>query len=89
MADRKTIKIFSKFLVRNNAYNKYCKNMLEMKGMDKLHISRWLMEHNTYSFLFSAFTWDNSRESRNYWSTLSVAWEIFLDKKYHLRDNMP
>lgn len=83
------VKIFKIFLVRNNAYDKYCKNMLEMKDMDKLHISKWLTECDTYSFLSNAFTWDLTNEGRPCWSRLSRNWEMFLDKKYHLRDDEP
>ena len=89
MADRKMVKVFKIFLIKNNAYNKYCNAMLEIKDMDKLYILRWLLEMNIYSYLSGAFTWGHSEEGRVYWSKLSDKWIHFLYKRHDFNSLAP
>ena len=67
-------KEFIKFLVRNNAYTTFMRNLAEGLGS-------WSSYRDTNKdvYILGAFVWSKTPEGHDTWSNLSDVWEEYLE----------
>ena len=71
MNSEQLVEEFLQFLVNNNALNQW-----NVNGA-KYHSEYWqsfLRENMKSSFIFDAFSWDDTKEGARYWGELSMKW---------------
>jgi len=65
---------FYKFLVDNNALDKFIYNLKE-SGKNLSNIK------NEYKLIMGAFIWRDTPENHHFWSNLNYKWRIYLRNK--------
>ena len=74
----KHIKLFVKFLKKNNAYHAYVKNVSEKKCNYIDNIKHLINCGSPNNFLIYAFGWYNTEEGPIFWGNLNKKWERFI-----------
>ena len=70
------MKKFIKFLRKHDAYYKFC-YYLNKNGLELMDIQGCIEDN----YIYSAFCWEDTELSRNYWSDLNSKWLNKLRKK--------
>lgn len=74
----KYIKLFVKFLKKNNAYHIYFKNVLERRH-DYITFHKNLIRNGSLEdFFICAFGWHRTEQGTDFWDKLNSEWEKFI-----------
>lgn len=81
MKKQQAIRIFKKFLKKNNAYDEYC-----MAMRDKYNdiLKKLISTSSPYNYVGGFFAWDDTIMSEDYWSNLNDDWGMFLQNNKQL-----
>lgn len=76
----KYIKLFVKFLKKNNAYHIYIKNVSERRH-DYIAFIKYLIRNDFLEdFFVCAFAWHSTEQGSYFWGKLNSEWQKFISK---------
>lgn len=68
------IKLFKQFLITNNALEGYLAGLAAVKETPGLNFSKKRKVGAPKEFIFCAFSWNQTKEGREYWDDLDRRW---------------
>lgn len=79
---KETQKIFAQFLIKNSVFDSYMYNVRQQYGNSSLikSINPMFNMSYTFEYIFSAFTWGDTREGHLFWRDMSHKWNIYITK---------
>lgn len=74
---KKGYKLFIHFLIKNNCYDRYLRNVLEQRTR--------LDSPSTIDRFIDIFTWMHTEEGHGYWSGINYKWIKYIDENIYNR----
>lgn len=80
------VKAFCKFLIKNNAQEKFLLKLNKGRSyrlfygypVEEAEYISFFAKNKPYNLLTHAFHWSDNKEERDYWSNLSCKWEDYV-----------
>lgn len=78
------LQLFYRFLKQNHIYHLFLYNVKNRKHVECDYDIKLMKTYKAYTFIYSAFKWDDTREGFDFWDNINIKWRDILRNKLSL-----